>query len=153
MVDLKLKQKNSKYCQLQMNHMILVFLTKEFKTTIAKGMYKISGSVSLSGISDENAQCRKKSRFLLLAWGWLWPWGSPVDLYLLILHCLWLFFAGWLSYFGLAPYLTYGNGISRFEQSPEISCSCQSNSLPTVLNTFVFNVAEMTKTQKFYNLE
>lgn len=50
-----------------MNHMILVFLTKEFKTAIAKGMYKISGSVSLSGISDENAQCRKRSRFLLLA--------------------------------------------------------------------------------------
>lgn len=51
---------------------------------------------------------------------------------------------------GLAPYLTYENGISRFEQSPEVSCS---NSLPMFLNTFVFNVAEMTKTQKCYNLE
>lgn len=53
-----------------MNHGILDFLTKEFKTTIAKGMYKIIwtiGSVSLSEISDDNAQCRKKSRFLLPA--------------------------------------------------------------------------------------
>lgn len=70
MLDLKLKQKNSEYYQLQMNYMILVFLTKESKTTIAKGMYKIIwtiGSVSLSGISNENAQCKKKSRFLLPA--------------------------------------------------------------------------------------
>lgn len=60
-VELKLKQKNSKYYQLQMNHMILVFLTKEFKITMAKGMYKIIW-FCFTGLEflNENVQCRKK---------------------------------------------------------------------------------------------
>lgn len=53
--------------------MILVSLTKKFKTSIAKDMYRITwtaGSVSLAAICatafdlnfDKNGQCRKESR-------------------------------------------------------------------------------------------
>lgn len=53
--------------------MILVFLTKEFKASVAKDMYRITwtaGSVSLAAICvaasdlnfDKNGQCRKESR-------------------------------------------------------------------------------------------
>lgn len=70
MVDFKFKQKNPK---LPRSHVILVSLTKEFKTSIAKDMYRIAwtaGSVSLTAICaaasdlnfDKNGQCRKESR-------------------------------------------------------------------------------------------
>lgn len=44
-----------------MNHRILVFLTKEFKTTMAKGMYKIIW-FCFTGLEflNENIQYRKK---------------------------------------------------------------------------------------------
>lgn len=52
-----------------MNRVILVFLTKEFKTTIAKCMDKIiwtTGSVSLSGILMRTSSVGKRAGFFCL---------------------------------------------------------------------------------------
>lgn len=136
MVDFKFKQKNPK---LPRSHVILVSLTKEFKTSIAKDMYRITwtaGSVSLAAICaaasdlnfDKNGQCRKESRVFSACMRLTLDNMISRICTCSFLHRLWLLFAGWLSYFGIASYLTYEKDISRFEQSPAVSRSCQYNS-------------------------